>query len=87
MKWDWVLTYLEEVSPINPVFLERPLTCLYISLEQIGPVIENDLHGGDDDGDGNDEENGEADVQVLSYTGKLLPVQKSKSKTKNKNSK
>ena len=46
------------------------------SLEQIAPVIENDLHGCDDDGDGNDEDNGEADVQVLPDPGKLLPVEK-----------
>ena len=38
------------------------------------PVIEYDLHGCDDDGDGDDEEDGEADVQVLSDPGKLLPV-------------
>ena len=44
------------------------------SSEEIAPVIENDLHGCDDDGDGDDEEDGEADVQVLSDPGKLLPV-------------
>ena len=38
------------------------------------PVIEYDLHGCDDDGDGDDEEDGEADVQVLSDPGKLLSV-------------
>ena len=46
------------------------------SLEETAPVIENDLHGRDDDGDGNDEDNGEADVQVLPDPGELLPVEK-----------
>ena len=53
------------------------LACLCFSLcllGRIAPVIENDLHGCDDDGDGDDEEDGEADVQVLSDPGKLLPV-------------
>ena len=45
------------------------------SLEETAPVIENDLHGCDDDGDGNDEDNGEADVQVLPNPGQLLPVE------------
>ena len=54
------------------------LACLCFNLcllEQIAPVIENDLHGRDDDGDGNDEDNGDADVQVLPYPGNLLPVE------------
>ena len=38
------------------------------------PVIEYDLHGCDDDGDGDDEEDGEADVQVLPDPGELLPA-------------
>ena len=38
------------------------------------PVVEHDLHGGDDDGDSDDEHDGEADVQVLPDPGELLPA-------------
>ena len=38
------------------------------------PVVEHDLHGGDDDCDSDDEHDGEADVQVLPDPGELLPA-------------
>ena len=40
----------------------------------LAPVIEYNLARCDDDGNGNDEQDSEADVQVFSYSGKLLPV-------------
>ena len=42
----------------------------------LAPVIEYNLARCDDDGNGNDEQDSEADIQVLSYTSKLLPVRK-----------
>jgi hypothetical protein len=43
-------------------FTESRFLRAFEAFEAFRPVIENYLHGGDDDGDGNDEENGEADV-------------------------
>ena len=64
----WKISWRRNIGTYPPLFGSKVLKT------SSPPVIEYDLHGCDDDGDGDDEEDGEADVQVLSDPGKLLPV-------------